>query len=170
MKMSAGYFKELREMPREKLLRMDPLELGLSIRAWNAILTLGAKSISALTEATEVDLLRQKDCGRKTLREIQVVLAFCGLSLRGSDFKIPEHIQSPEEWKAEEDHKRFVARRNTKRRKKERADKKWLEDRVYYQSIALLNLKEYLDRKYLTMDPRDSQALMEYVRTGLKDG
>ena len=53
----------------------------LSVRASNVLRNMNIRTIREITEATEHDLLRQPNCGRKSTKEIKEMLATYGFSL-----------------------------------------------------------------------------------------
>lgn len=59
-------------------------DLELSVRSYHVIRDLGAKTVADLIEFTPAALLRQRNCGRKSLKEIELVLAEIGLQLKDS--------------------------------------------------------------------------------------
>jgi len=58
-------------------------DLGLSVRANNAFLGAGIKTIEDLTEKKRIDLLKMRNIGKKTLEEIRKALYRYGLKLKG---------------------------------------------------------------------------------------
>jgi DNA-directed RNA polymerase subunit alpha len=68
------------EPVNEKLL-MSVDELELSVRAANCLSNASIKYIGDLVQKTESDLLKAKNFGRKSLKEIKDILAEMGLSL-----------------------------------------------------------------------------------------
>lgn len=59
--------------------------LGLHTRAWNCLAKKGVICIGQLVQMTDRDLLKQKNCGRKTLKEIKDALAELGVGLNRKD-------------------------------------------------------------------------------------
>lgn len=57
--------------------------LGLSVRAENVIYALGVELVGELICKSASDVVRVKNCGRKTLAEIRSALATLGLHLAG---------------------------------------------------------------------------------------
>ncbi|MBN2575500.1 MAG: hypothetical protein JXP73_13130 [Deltaproteobacteria bacterium] len=66
-------------MPIELLLKVS--DLGLSVRAAGCVEKLGVVRIGDLVGCVEHDLLGLKNCGRRTIKEITVLLTGLGLSL-----------------------------------------------------------------------------------------
>lgn len=61
---------------------LQPVEcLDISVRAANALLNMGALRLGDVVQFTEGDILRTKNVGRKTLKEIRTALASFGLWL-----------------------------------------------------------------------------------------
>jgi len=64
-----------------KYLDTKTEDLELSVRSSNCLLAMGIHTVRDLIERTELDLLRTKNFGRKSLQEIKDVLVSLGLSL-----------------------------------------------------------------------------------------
>lgn len=64
------------------LLHQHPEQMNLSVRARKCMERLGITTIQDLIECTDADLLRAKNVGDTTLREIKARLAERGLQLR----------------------------------------------------------------------------------------
>lgn len=64
-------------------IRIDELELELSIRAYNCLKNEGIETLRELVTKTEAELLRTPNFGRVSLKEIVDMLAEFGLSLSG---------------------------------------------------------------------------------------
>ena len=56
--------------------------LNFSVRTWNILKTVGINTVGELVEKSERDLLKYKNCGRKSLNEIQTLLSEVGLTLK----------------------------------------------------------------------------------------
>ena len=56
--------------------------LNLSVRAWNCLKSSGIKTIGDLADKSEVDLLRIKNLGLVTLREIKFLLREMNIGLK----------------------------------------------------------------------------------------
>ncbi|HEY0625715.1 MAG TPA: DNA-directed RNA polymerase subunit alpha C-terminal domain-containing protein [Allosphingosinicella sp.] len=65
-----------------------------SVRAANLFARMGLKTLSDLTQITPAELLRQPNCGRKTLHELQSKLDDVGLTLR-QEAPEEEQVQFP---------------------------------------------------------------------------
>jgi DNA-directed RNA polymerase subunit alpha len=72
--------EEQSEKFNENLLRSVD-ELELSVRSANCLANAGIKQIGDLVQRTESDMLKTKNFGRKSLKEIKEILADMGLSL-----------------------------------------------------------------------------------------
>jgi DNA-directed RNA polymerase subunit alpha len=82
-----------------KVLVRRVSELELSVRAANCLKAAGIETIADLVQRTEADMLRTKNFGKKSLDEINEVLASLGLEL-GMDLtgvKLPETVAAVEE-------------------------------------------------------------------------
>ena len=71
------------------LLSKSVDELELSVRSANVLMQSNIKTIGELVWNTEAELLKRKNFGRKSLREIRELLEDLGLSLRGTPFAPP---------------------------------------------------------------------------------
>lgn len=69
------------EKKRREYLRMNVSELELSVRSGNCLKSAGIKTISQLVQKTESDMLKYRNFGKKSLTEINKILASMGLSL-----------------------------------------------------------------------------------------
>jgi DNA-directed RNA polymerase subunit alpha len=72
-------------------------ELELSVRSYNCLKNADIKTIRELVQKTEMEMLKTKNFGRKSLNEIKEILAEMGLGL---GMKFDEHgriIQEPED-------------------------------------------------------------------------
>ena len=74
-------------------------ELELSVRSANCLQNANIQYIGELVQKTEADLLKTKNFGRKSLKEIKEILATMGLSL---GMKIDNWPQLLERWKAQQ--------------------------------------------------------------------
>ena len=57
-------------------------ELDLSVRSYNCLKRAGIQTVLELTERTEEDMMKVKNLGKKSLKEIKEKLAACGLSFK----------------------------------------------------------------------------------------
>ncbi|MHB1286960.1 MAG: DNA-directed RNA polymerase subunit alpha [Leptospirales bacterium] len=65
----------------QDLLTRNVMDLELSVRASNCLKNADIRTVGDLIQKTEVELLKTKNFGRKSLNEIKTVLANMGLSL-----------------------------------------------------------------------------------------
>ena len=72
------------DLPVELLLKMS--NFALSVRARRCLEKQGIDRVGDLVILSEIDLLRAKNCGRRTLKEIRSAIGSLGLSLR---MKVP---------------------------------------------------------------------------------
>jgi DNA-directed RNA polymerase subunit alpha len=85
------------EPPNENLFRSVD-ELELSVRSANCLQNANITLIGELVQRTEQDMLKTKNFGRKSLKEIKEILAQMGLSL---GMKIDNWPQMYERWKSQ---------------------------------------------------------------------
>jgi DNA-directed RNA polymerase subunit alpha len=84
-------------MPHNEHLDRSVDELELSVRSYNCLKNADIKTIRELVQKTEMEMLKTKNFGRKSLNEIKEILSEMGLSL---GMKFDEHgriIQEPED-------------------------------------------------------------------------
>jgi DNA-directed RNA polymerase subunit alpha len=84
-------------MPSNVHLDRSVDELELSVRSYNCLKNADIKTIRELVQKSEMEMLKTKNFGRKSLNEIKEILAEMGLGL---GMKFDEHgriIQEPEE-------------------------------------------------------------------------
>ena len=74
-------------------------ELELSVRSYNCLKNANIRTIGELVQKTEAEMLKTKNFGRKSLKEIKEILADMGLSL---GMKIDNWPQMLERWKAQQ--------------------------------------------------------------------
>jgi len=74
-------------------------ELDLSVRSYNCLKNAQIQTIGDLVTRTEADMLKTKNFGRKSLKEIKEILGSMGLSL---GMKIDSWPQMLERWKAQQ--------------------------------------------------------------------
>jgi DNA-directed RNA polymerase subunit alpha len=75
--------EELRQQEINKNLFRSVNELELSVRAANCLKNANIKTIADLVQKTEMEMLKTKNFGKKSLNEIKEILAEMGLSLGG---------------------------------------------------------------------------------------
>lgn len=73
---------EKEEDPKEKALEMAIEELDLSVRAYNCLKRAGINSVQDLTEKSEADMMKVRNLGKKSLKDVKNKLIELGLSLR----------------------------------------------------------------------------------------
>lgn len=71
---------KIEELSQDLLMR-NVMDLELSVRASNCLKNADIRTVGDLIQKTEVELLKTKNFGRKSLNEIKTVLANMGLSL-----------------------------------------------------------------------------------------
>ena len=74
------YLVERLQLSSWKDISIDQIEI--TCRAWNILAAAGIRTIGELTEKSAIDLRKLKNCGRKTLTEIECVLEELGLTLK----------------------------------------------------------------------------------------
>ncbi len=72
----------LKSLQKKRLLKKSVAELKLSPRPVNVLQRNGIKTIGELIEKSEMDLLRMKNFGRRSIKEICEALETVGLALR----------------------------------------------------------------------------------------
>src|SRR6187549_1625626 len=87
------------DMPLNENLFRSVDELELSVRSANCLQNANIQLIGELVQRTEQDMLKTKNFGRKSLKEIKEILANMGLSL---GMKIDNWPQMLERWKAQQ--------------------------------------------------------------------
>ena len=90
--------EELEEELNENLFRSVE-ELELSVRSANCLQNANIHLIGELVQRTEAEMLKTKNFGRKSLKEIKEILADMGLSL---GMKIDNWPQMLERWRAQQ--------------------------------------------------------------------
>ena len=60
-------------------------ELDLSVRSYNCLKRANIQTVQELTAKTEDDMMKVKNLGKKSLKEIKEKLKSCGLSFKISD-------------------------------------------------------------------------------------
>ncbi len=59
--------------------------LELSVRSYNCLKRAGIATVLELTQKTEEDMIKVRNLGKKSLKEVKDVLAACGLSFKAND-------------------------------------------------------------------------------------
>ena len=78
----AEFLVESEEDTKNKILEMNIEELDLSVRSYNCLKRAGINTVQELTNQTEEDLMKVRNLGRKSLKEVKDKLAELNLSLR----------------------------------------------------------------------------------------
>ena len=68
-----------------KVLEMTIDELDLSVRSYNCLKRAGINTVDELIQRDEVDMMKVRNLGRKSLDEVRQRLASLGLSLNKSE-------------------------------------------------------------------------------------
>jgi DNA-directed RNA polymerase subunit alpha len=90
---------EQKEEPLNENLFRSVDELELSVRSANCLQNANIRLIGELVQKTEAEMLKTKNFGRKSLKEIKEILADMGLSL---GMKIPNWDEMLERWKQQQ--------------------------------------------------------------------
>lgn len=89
------YMYEREEKVTNKKLEKKIEELDLSVRSYNCLKRAGIHTVGELTQKTEEDMMRVRNLGRKSLKEVVTKLREIGLDLRRSydtDFDYSEDL------------------------------------------------------------------------------
>ncbi|HEY8436948.1 MAG TPA: DNA-directed RNA polymerase subunit alpha [Haloplasmataceae bacterium] len=78
----AEFMVESEEDTKNKILEMNIEELDLSVRSYNCLKRAGINTVQELVNQTEEDLMKVRNLGRKSLKEVKDKLAELNLSLR----------------------------------------------------------------------------------------
>lgn len=76
---------EKEEEKKTKVLEMTIDELDLSVRSYNCLKRAGINTVDELIQRDEVDMMKVRNLGKKSLEEVRQRLASLGLSLSKSD-------------------------------------------------------------------------------------
>jgi DNA-directed RNA polymerase subunit alpha len=60
-------------------------ELELSVRSYNCLKRAGIQTVEELTQKTEEDMMKVRNLGKKSLKEVKEVLQKLGLGFKSSD-------------------------------------------------------------------------------------
>lgn len=74
--------KETVEEPKNKAQDMTIEELDLSVRSYNCLKRAGIQNVMELTQKTEEDMMKVKNLGKKSLKEVKEKLSGIGLGFR----------------------------------------------------------------------------------------
>ncbi|NLG81331.1 MAG: DNA-directed RNA polymerase subunit alpha [Bacilli bacterium] len=78
----AEFMVESEEDTKNKILEMSIEDLDLSVRSYNCLKRAGINTVQELANQTEEDMMKVRNLGRKSLKEVKDKLAELGLSLR----------------------------------------------------------------------------------------
>jgi DNA-directed RNA polymerase subunit alpha len=73
---------EKEEDPKEKALELTIEDLDLSVRAYNCLKRAGIQTVQDLTERSENDMMKVRNLGKKSLKDVKEKLHDLGLGLR----------------------------------------------------------------------------------------
>lgn len=79
---STEVLKETVEEPKNKAQDMTIEELDLSVRSYNCLKRAAIQNVMELTQKTEEDMMKVKNLGKKSLKEVKEKLAAFGLGFR----------------------------------------------------------------------------------------
>lgn len=77
--------KETVEEPTNKFENMTIEDLELSVRSYNCLKRAGIQTVLELTQKTEEDMIKVRNLGKKSLKEVKEVLQSYGLSFKNYD-------------------------------------------------------------------------------------
>jgi DNA-directed RNA polymerase subunit alpha len=78
----AEFMIESEEDSKNKILEMSIEDLDLSVRSYNCLKRAGINTVQELANQTEEDMMKVRNLGRKSLKEVKDKLNELGLSLR----------------------------------------------------------------------------------------
>lgn len=78
----AEFMVESEEDNKNKILEMSIEDLDLSVRSYNCLKRAGINTVQELTNQTEEDMMKVRNLGRKSLKEVKDKLSELNLSLR----------------------------------------------------------------------------------------
>lgn len=78
----AEFMVESEEDSKNKILEMNIEDLDLSVRSYNCLKRAGINTVQELANQTEEDMMKVRNLGRKSLKEVKDKLNELGLSLR----------------------------------------------------------------------------------------
>ena len=73
---------EKTEDPKTKALETSIEDLDFSVRAYNCLKRASIQTVMELTQKTEEDMMKVKNLGKKSLKEVKEKLAAIGLGFR----------------------------------------------------------------------------------------
>ncbi|KXU00968.1 DNA-directed RNA polymerase subunit alpha [Streptococcus constellatus] len=79
---STDVMKETEKVSDDRVLDRTIEELDLSVRSYNCLKRAGINTVFDLTEKTELEMMKVRNLGRKSLEEVKVKLSDLGLGLK----------------------------------------------------------------------------------------
>ncbi len=79
---NSDYMIEHEETSTNSVLETSIADLDLSVRSFNCLMRAGIKDVRDLTAKTEEDMMKVRNLGRKSLKEVKEKLDELGLSLK----------------------------------------------------------------------------------------
>ena len=73
---------EKEDNEKEKVLEMNIDELELSVRSYNCLKRAGIQTVEELTQRTEDEMMRVRNLGKKSLKEVKDKIYDLGLSFK----------------------------------------------------------------------------------------
>jgi DNA-directed RNA polymerase subunit alpha len=70
------------EEPTNKYQNMTIEDLELSVRSYNCLKRAGIQTVEELTQKTEEDMMKVRNLGKKSLKEVKEVLISYGLNFK----------------------------------------------------------------------------------------
>jgi DNA-directed RNA polymerase subunit alpha len=80
-----GLMQEKEEDPRQKALELSIDDLDFSVRAYNCLKRAGINTLQDLTNMTELEVMKIRNLGKKSLKEVLDKVRELGLELREDD-------------------------------------------------------------------------------------
>jgi DNA-directed RNA polymerase subunit alpha len=80
-----GLMQEKEEDPRQKALELSVDDLDFSVRAYNCLKRAGINTLQDLTNMTELEVMKIRNLGKKSLKEVLDKVKELGLELREED-------------------------------------------------------------------------------------
>lgn len=80
-----GLMKQNVEDPKTKALEMSIEDMELSVRAYNCLKRVGISSVSDLTSKTESEMMKIRNLGKKSLKEVMDKIKELNLTFRSED-------------------------------------------------------------------------------------
>ena len=76
---------EKQENPRQKALETSIDDLDLSVRAYNCLKRAGVNNLQDLTNKSEMEMMKIRNLGKKSLKEVIDKIKEMGLTFRNDD-------------------------------------------------------------------------------------